>query len=43
MDADVTRSRAAGRKEHLTKPVSIDSIDRALTRVLEKSNGIPNP
>jgi PAS domain S-box-containing protein len=35
MDADLSRSRAAGFEEHLTKPVSIDSLDRALCRLLE--------
>ena len=35
MEADITRSRAAGFDEHLTKPVSIESIDRALGRLLE--------
>jgi PAS domain S-box-containing protein len=34
MDSDLIRSRAAGFKEHLTKPISIDSLDRALARVL---------
>jgi CheY-like chemotaxis protein len=34
MDADVARSRAAGFAEHLTKPVTMTSIDRALGRVL---------
>jgi PAS domain S-box-containing protein len=37
MDTDLSRSRAAGFQEHLIKPVSIDSIDRALARVLERS------
>jgi PAS domain S-box-containing protein len=36
MNADLTRSRAAGFNEHLTKPVSIDSLDRALTRILKR-------
>jgi PAS domain S-box-containing protein len=36
MNADLTRSHAAGFNEHLTKPVSVDSIDRALTRILKR-------
>jgi CheY-like chemotaxis protein len=37
MDSDLSRSRMAGFEEHLTKPVSIDSLDRALARLLERS------
>jgi CheY-like chemotaxis protein len=40
MDADLSRSRAAGFEEHLTKPVSIDSLDRALSRLLERNDEI---
>jgi PAS domain S-box-containing protein len=36
MEADVTRSRAAGFNEHLTKPVGIDSLDRALSRLRKR-------
>lgn len=36
METDLARSRVAGFEEHLTKPVSIDSLDRALARVLER-------
>jgi CheY-like chemotaxis protein len=35
MDSDLNRSRAAGFSEHLTKPISIDSLDRALARLLK--------
>jgi PAS domain S-box-containing protein len=35
MDADLNRSQAAGFIEHLTKPVSVDSLDRALARILK--------
>jgi len=43
MDADVSRSRAAGFIEHLTKPVSIDSLDRALARARKQleSGAVP--
>ncbi len=37
MDADLERSRAAGFGEHLTKPVSIDAIERALHRLVENA------
>ena len=35
MEDDVERSRVAGFGEHLTKPVSIDSLERALLRLLK--------
>jgi CheY-like chemotaxis protein len=34
MEEDLARSRAAGFEEHLTKPISIDSLERALGRLL---------
>jgi PAS domain S-box-containing protein len=40
MDGDLTRSRDAGFSDHLIKPVSVDSLDRAMTRLLER-NGAP--
>ena len=33
MDEDVSRSRAAGFVTHLTKPVSVQSLDKALSRI----------
>jgi two-component system CheB/CheR fusion protein len=36
MNADLIRSDAAGFNEHLTKPVSIDSLDRAFARILKR-------
>ena len=38
MVSDLSRSRAARFAEHLTKPVSIDSLGRALTRLMGDSN-----
>jgi PAS domain S-box-containing protein len=35
MDCDLNRSRAAGFEEHLTKPITIDSLERALARLLK--------
>jgi CheY-like chemotaxis protein len=40
MPKDVSRSRAAGFDEHLTKPISIDSLERALVRLLERSKAL---
>ena len=43
MDADLSRSRTAGFEEHLTKPVSIDSLERALARLFEQSKAAGRP
>ncbi len=37
MDGDLVRSRDAGFSEHLIKPVSVDSLDRAMTRLFARS------
>ena len=37
MESDLIRSRAAGFEEHLTKPISVDLLDRALARLLERA------
>jgi CheY-like chemotaxis protein len=37
MEADVNRSKEAGFAEHLTKPVAIDQLQRAIERILEVS------
>jgi CheY-like chemotaxis protein len=33
MEVDVQRSRAAGFKVHLTKPISIDALENALIQM----------
>jgi signal transduction histidine kinase/ActR/RegA family two-component response regulator len=43
MDGDLTRSRHAGFSDHLIKPVSVDSLDRAMTRLLERDPAAPRP
>ena len=39
MEADVSRSRAAGFAEHLTKPVRMQSLDNALARITRPASG----
>lgn len=39
MEPDVERSRQAGYSQHLTKPVSIGDLDRALARVRARGGG----
>ena len=39
MEEDVTRSRAAGFDEHLTKPVSLDVLETTIKRVVESPSG----
>lgn len=36
MDQDVARSNEAGFVDHLTKPISVTTLDRALTKVFER-------
>jgi CheY-like chemotaxis protein len=35
MENDVTRSRAAGFSEHLTKPINFERLDEAIRNLLE--------
>lgn len=38
MDGDLVRSREAGFADHLIKPVSVDALDRAMSRLFERSS-----
>ena len=38
MEEDVTRSRAAGFDEHLTKPVSLEVLETTIRRVAESNS-----